>query len=387
MKRLTACLTLRLLPGIGPITAQRLVAAYGSPEAIFDSKPIPEQPPNERLLTLLRKGSRVQKEVQSIEQWIRKEKLRPLLWGTEEYPLALARCPDAPLVLFCRGNLSWESRRWVAVVGTRRPSTYGVESCQALLKELAPFHPVIVSGLAFGVDAVAHKAALKEGMDTVACLPQALGLPIYPAPHQGLAEKIRQQGALVSDFIPQQGFERGHFVQRNRLIAGLCQATLVIESGATGGSLITANFASQYDRELFALPGPVHSAKSKGCHSLIQLQQAQLLDSIDIVVETLGWGNTKKTTQQSLPLDLSEAEEKVYFFLLQKGKQDLDFLAKSLALTISETAILLMQLEMKKRYALCLANVLRCVSTQLCFGLLRAPRWLWRVHDRLLWQG
>ena len=211
MKRLTACLILRLLPGIGPITAQRLVAAYGSPEAIFDSKTIPEQPSNERLLTLLRKGSKVQKEVQSIEQWIRKEKLRPLLWGTEEYPLCIARCPDAPLVLFCRGNLSWESRRWVVVVGTRRPSTYGVESCLVLLKELAPFHPVIVSGLAYGVDAVAHKAALKQGMDTVACLPQALGLPIYPASHQGLAEKIRQQGALVSDFIPQQGFERGHF--------------------------------------------------------------------------------------------------------------------------------------------------------------------------------
>jgi len=106
MKRLTAFLTLRLPPGIGRITAQRLVDAYGSPEAIFDSKTIPEQLPNERLLTLLRNGSKVQKEVQSIEQRIRKEKLRPLLWGKEEYPLALARCPDAPLVLFCRGNLS-----------------------------------------------------------------------------------------------------------------------------------------------------------------------------------------------------------------------------------------------------------------------------------------
>lgn len=348
MKRLTACLTLRLLPGIGPITAQKLVAAYGSPEAIFDSKAKPKERPTERLLTLLGQASSFQGEVQSLKEWIQKEKLKPLLWGTEDYPVALTRCPDAPLVLFCRGNLSWESRRWVAVVGTRRPTPYGVESCQALLKELAPFHPVIVSGLAYGIDAVAHKAALREGLDTVACLPQALGLPIYPTSHQGLAEQISQQGALVSDFIPQQGFERGHFVQRNRLIAGLCQATLVMESGITGGSLITANFASQYDRELFALPGPVHSDKSKGCHSLIQSQQAQLLDSIAILVETLGWEETNKTAQQTLPLDLSEAEQKVYHFLLQQGKQNLDFLAKNLELSISETAILLMQLEMKK---------------------------------------
>ena len=171
-------------------------------------------------MTLLGQASSFKGEVQSLKQWIQKEKLKPLLWGTEDYPVALSRCPDAPLVLFCRGNLSWESRRWVAEVGTRRPTPYGVESCRALLKELAPFHPVIVSGLAYGIDAVAHKAALREGLDTVACLPQALGLPIYPTSHQG---------ALVSDFIPQQDFERGHFVQRNRLIAGLCQATLVME--------------------------------------------------------------------------------------------------------------------------------------------------------------
>lgn len=162
----------------------------------------------------------------------------------------------------------------MVVVGTRRLSTHGLESCLALLKELAPFHPVIVSGVAYGVDALAHKAALKQGMDTVACLPQALGLPIYPAPHQGLAEKT---GNKELWFL---------ILFHNRV---LNEATLVIESGATGGSLITANFASQYDRKLFALPGPLHSAKSKGCHSLIQLQQAQLLDSIDIVVETLGW--------------------------------------------------------------------------------------------------
>jgi len=187
---------------------------------------------------------------------------------------------------------------------------------------------VIVSGLSYGIDAVAHKAALREGLDTVACSPQSLGLPIYPTSHQGLAEQISQQGALVSDFIPQQDFERGHFIQRNRPIAGLCQATLVMESGIMGGSLITANFASQYDRELFDLPGPVHSNKSKGCHSLIQSQQEQLLDSIAILVETLGWEETNKTAQQSLPLDLSEAEQKVYHFLMQQGKQNLDFWQK-----------------------------------------------------------
>lgn len=348
MNRLTACLTLRLLPGIGPITAQKLVHTYGSPEAIFDAEPHPEKVPNERLRKLLEKARSVQKEVASIKEWMKKEALIPLLWGTEAYPLALARCPDAPLLLFCRGELDWEGRRWLAVVGTRRPSAYGEKSCRALLEALQPYNPVIVSGLAYGIDAVAHQTALDLKLDTVACLPHAFGQPIYPAPHQKLSVRIAQQGALVSDFIPTQGFERGHFIQRNRLIAGLCEATLVIETGEKGGSLITANFASQYDRELYALPGPIHSQQSRGCHALIQSRQAELIDSVEVLIESLGWAGLQNPKQIRIPLDLSPTGEKLYKRMLHNGKQSLDKLAKAEGLSISETAIVLMELEMKK---------------------------------------
>lgn len=348
MNRLTACLTLRLLPGIGPITAQKLVHAYGSPEAIFLPGTLPKEAPNPRLLALLSQAASVQKQVEKIKSTLNDQAITPLLWGTAAYPLVLSRCPDAPLILFVKGQMNWEGRRWIAIVGTRKPTHYGRDNCVALVKALAPFQPVIVSGMAYGIDVLAHKTALDCGLDTVACLPHALERPLYPAAHQLLAVQVEKQGALVSDFLVQQGFERGHFVQRNRLIAGLSQATVVIETGRSGGSLLTAQFAYQYDRELFALPGPVQSEKSQGCHALIQQHKAILLDTIDVLVETLQWKQSSQPKQQSLPLDLLPKEQQLYALLLRLGRTHLDALAKQLAWSIAETAVVLMQLEMKK---------------------------------------
>ena len=348
MNRLKACLTLRLLKGIGPITAQKLVIAYGSPEAIFDPNSIPNETPNARLKALIREAASLQKEVEALVNWIQKEELKVLLWGEKDYPSLLANCSDAPLLLFQRGSFQWEHSRFIAVVGTRNPSPYGRESCQALLEALKVYDPVIVSGLAFGIDGLAHSEALKAGLKTIACLPNAFGKPIYPSAHKALAAEVTKEGALLSDFLPNQFFDKSKFVQRNRLIAGLCQATLVIESGLKSGSLITANFASQYQRELFALPGLITSAKSQGCHKLIQSQQAQLLDSAEIVAQTLGWGRALSGDQKLLPLDLEGKEQKVYDYLRSNGRQNLDSLAKNLEMSISEAAVLLMQLEMKK---------------------------------------
>ena len=348
MNRLNACLTLRLLKGIGPITAKKLVTAYGSPEAVFDSNSIPKESPNARLKALIREAAAVQEEVAALANWIHKEGLRVLLWGEDHYPPLLANCPDAPLLLFQQGSFQWEHSRFIAVVGTRNPSHYGRESCQALLKALQVYDPVIVSGLAFGIDAIAHTEALKAGLKTIACLPNAFGESIYPTAHLSLAAEIAKEGALLSDFLPNQLFDKSKFVQRNRIIAGLCQATLVIESKVKGGSLITANFASQYQRELFALPGAISSVKSQGCHRLIQSQQAQLLDSAEIVAQTLGWGRAPTGNQKQLPLDLEGKEQHIYDYLRSNGRQNLDSLARNLQMSISEAAVLLMQLEMKK---------------------------------------
>ena len=171
---------------------------------------------------------------------------------------------------------------------------------------------------------------------------------IYPYAHKLLAAEVAKEGALLSDFLPNQLFGKSKFVQRNRLIAALCQATLVIESGFKSGSLITANFTSQYQRELFALPGLITSAKSQDCYKLIQSQQAQILDSAEIVAQTLGCGRTFSGDQKLLPLDLEGKEHKLYDYLRSNGRQNLDSLDKNLEMSISEAAVLLMQLEMKK---------------------------------------
>ena len=163
-----------------------------------------------------------------------------------------------------------------------------------------------------------------------------------------MAAEVAKEGALLSDFLPNQLFGKSKFVHRNRLIAALCQATLIIESGFKSGSLITANFTRQYQRELFALPWLITSAKSQGCQKLTQSQQAQLLDSAEIVSQTLGWGRTLSGDLKLLPLDFEGKEQKVYDYLRSNGRQSPDSLAKNLEMIISESAVPLMQLEMKK---------------------------------------
>ena len=348
MDRLTACLTLRLLPGVGPITAQKIVQAYGSPEAVFQPDAFPQPPPNARWKQLLQQAEDLQDEVTTLKNLLLEQGVQPLVWGTPDYPPALARCPDAPLVVFVKGQLPPNFRKYIAIVGTRKPSRYGRDQCQSLVKALAPHGAVIVSGLAYGIDQTAHSAALANGLETVACLPHSLDRAVYPAAHQGLARLIQKLGALVSYFLHSQGFERGNFIQRNRLIAGLCHATIVIESGATGGSLITAQFADQYHREVFALPGSVDSDKSKGCHKLIQQHKAQLFDSVVVLLESLDWSLAKNNTQKSLPLTLAPKEQQLYQLLLQQGRLSLDDLAHLMQWTIAETAVVLMQMEMKK---------------------------------------
>ena len=348
MDRLTACLILRLLPGIGPITAQKLVHAYGSPEAIFDPQAKPIEAPSPHLIAILKQAGRIHKKAKQIKKEIADAAINCLVWGTPSYQIALASCPDAPLILFYKGNFKWENRKWIAIVGNRNPTRYGRDNCEALINALTPYNPVIVSGMAYGIDILAHKTAMESGLDTVACLPHALEMRLYPAAHENTANKMLQHGALVSDFLAEQGFEKGNFVQRNRLIAGLSQATIVIESGRKGGSLITAQFAQQYDRDVFAIPGSIQSEKSQGCHTLIQQNRAILLDSTEILLASLGWAKKGQVIQRQLPLELPANEHQVYELLLQQGRTSLDTLSQKLNWRIAETAVVLMQLEMKK---------------------------------------
>ena len=287
---------------------------------------------------------KVQRQIKELERYA----VRPLFYGLPDYPLALGYCPDAPLVLFTKGTLQFKKQPIISIVGTRTSSAHGRDFCRQLIKKIRPFQPIICSGLARGIDIVAHRTALEEGLETIACLGHGFDR-IYPPSHQKEAHQIEKQGLLVMDFLPNSEFHRANFPRRNRLIAGMSHATVVIESAVEGGSMNTANLAHQYGRELFAVPGRPSDVKSGGCHQLIVQQKAQLLTDPVILIEALGWKEQPplKSVQRAFFQSLSEEEEQLYKKLSQAPKIHLDALAMKLGWPISHTASILLQMEMK----------------------------------------
>ena len=223
-------------------------------------------------------------------EWARRYGIRPLCLGTAGYPHRLSECPDAPLVLFCKGSADLDASRVLAVVGTRKASWTGRENCRRIVERLAALDekPVIVSGLALGIDGCAHTAALAAGLPTVGVLPCGLD-EIYPRQHRELARNLLEQGALVTDFPRETAPAAFTFLRRNRIIAGLADATLVVESYRKGGSLITASLASSYNRDVFAVPGRLSDASCEGCNRLIAAQEAVLVPDEEALPLALGW--------------------------------------------------------------------------------------------------
>jgi len=351
MNRLEACLLLHCLPGLGWQRSLKMVEHFDTPEAIF-SHSRKEWERVEGIGSVvcdaLRRwkdySPKVQKQIQRIDQY----KITPVFFGSPHYPKPLTFCADAPLVLFTKGELSFENRPILSIVGTRQYTPYGKLFCENLIQAIAPYRPIICSGLARGIDIIAHREALKQGLDTVACLAHGLD-QIYPPEHGPEANAIAKQGLLASDFLPQTAFKKGNFPRRNRLIAGMAVATVVIESGIKGGSMNTANLAHSYGRELFAVPGRATDSRSMGCHELIVQQKAQLLSDPNHLVETLGWKTNEKKSplQQKLFVTLTPEEQKVVDLLNQHSKLHLDELALRLEKKVSSLSALLLQLEMK----------------------------------------
>ena len=236
----------------------------------------------------------------------------------------------------------------ISIVGTRQNTPQGKDFCKQLIEVLKKYNPIICSGLAKGIDVIAHRLAMENGLETVACLAHGLER-VYPEAHQRTALEICKQGALLSDFLPNAPFRKENFPQRNRLIAGMAHATVVIESGIAGGSMNTATLAHRYGREIFAVPGRPSDLKSQGCHQLIFQQKAQLLSDPNDLIKSLGWEEQPraKGVQKALFQNLTEDEKKVQDQLLKISKMRLDELTLKLGWKVSKTAAILMQLEMK----------------------------------------
>lgn len=344
-------IALSMLKGIGPVNARNLVAYCGGVDALFTDPRIKrslEKVPGigPKLITNIL-DKKVLEAARKELDYVRKSRLRMLFYLDADYPQRLKQAEDAPVLMYVRGNADLEAPRMVAIVGTRQPTDEGRRLCEQVVVGLKSAGVTIVSGLAYGVDIVAHRTALREGMPTIGCVAHGLDR-LYPAEHANTAREMVKDGALVSELPSSSPFAPGNFPARNRLIAGLSDCTIVVESGPKGGSLITADIANSYDREVFAFPGRPTDARSEGCNKLIQQNKAALITSAEDVITFMEWQPKKKkkaAAQAALFVDLQPDEQVLVDIIRERGKVDIDELCVQSRMAQGKAAGLLLNLE------------------------------------------
>lgn len=347
-------LALQQVEGIGTITAKKLLQHFGSPEAIFQAKKTElakiDGIGKSTIANLHKKDGFEQAESEIL--FLEKEDINVFSFQCNEYPDRLKNCHDAPLLLFQSGNVNWNNSKIISIVGTRQITTYGAEFTKKLLEELAPLNPIIVSGFAYGVDIVAHQAAMEHNLQTIGVLAHGLN-QIYPKTHKKYMAKMQENGGFLTEFWTYSKPDRENFVKRNRIVAGISEATIVVESAERGGSLITAEIANDYNREVFAVPGRATDKYSQGCNNLIKTQRAQMITSAADLIYLLNWDIKNKTTvenkaiQKQLFVTLSEDEQKIYNYLQTKGKELMDIIALDCDLPIFKISSILLNMELK----------------------------------------
>lgn len=350
-KQLLYNIAITCLPNIGNITAKKLVAYCGSAKNAFsEKKSALEKIPgigkiNAQHIFSNRKAAleRAEKEV----KWIEKSNIHPIFFLDKAYPKRLSHCEDGPVMLYTKGNMDLNTSKIISIVGTRKATDYGKEYCEKIIADLLPHQPLIVSGLAFGIDICAHKAAMQHQLPTVATLAHGLDR-IYPSQHSVVAKQMEENGGLITEFMHETNPDRENFPKRNRIVAGIADLTLVIESSKKGGSLITADLANQYNRDVFALPGRLNDEYSEGCNWLIKTNKAALIQSAKDIEYIMGWETaaTQKAMQQTqLFVELSDDEKMVTQILSSTDKMPIDSIALKSSLPMSKTAALLLNLE------------------------------------------
>lgn len=344
-------LALQHVPLIGDVIARKLILHCGSAEAVFKEKKhvlLKIGGVGKTLVDNLRERSNFTAAGEEME-FMERHRVSYAYFLEEDYPRHLKHCIDAPVLLFSSGNINLTHKRIISIVGTRQVSRYGAAFCEKLVADLAPVNPVIVSGFAYGVDITAHRAALRHNLQTIGCLAHGLN-QIYPKAHKKYVEKVKENGGFITDFRSTSQPDRENFLKRNRIIAGISEATVVIESAERGGSLVTADIAHSYNRDVFAVPGRATDAYSAGCNNLIKQQKAHLLTSAADLIYMLGWSleeEKPKAIQQQLFTTLDDTEQCIYSFLGQHGKALLDTIALECRLPVHKTATTLLAMELK----------------------------------------
>jgi DNA processing protein len=360
-------IALGLIPHIGDINARKLVSHFGSVEAIFHE-------PYGKLVRIPGIGSGLAKHISNRSyleiaerevEYVTRNNIRTYFYLDNEYPFRLRQCDDSPVVFYFKGNCDLNAGKILSVVGTRNATSRGKELCEKLIGGLAAGHPdlIIVSGLAYGIDIASHKAALSNNLQTIGVLGHGFRTT-YPSIHASTAKTMVGMGGLLTDFVSDALPERNNFLKRNRIIAGLSDATLVVESGIKGGALITADIAGSYNRDVFAVPGRPGDQWSAGCNSLIKNNKAALIESAADIEYFLNWNpsGTKIPVQKTLFNELSETEKLIYENLNLNGEMNIDYLGRSVGIPVYKLSALLLQMEFNGIIKCYPGNLYRVVS-------------------------
>ena len=308
-----------------------------------------------RLMEALKDWNEPMRRAEAEIRFMEEHRIRALTLTSDDYPQRFTECPDAPIIIYYTGNADLNQTRIISIVGTRRMTTYGEDLIRRFIRDLRQYCPemLIVSGLAYGVDICAHKQALENGYPTVGVLAHGLD-QIYPYRHREVAAKMINRGGLLTEFMTQTNADKPNFVRRNRIVAGMADATILVESGAKGGGLITADIAQSYARAVFAFPGNVGQPYSEGCNNLIRDNGAGLISNAEDFVKAMGWLDETRLQQaiadgieRNLFPDLSPEEQQIVSLLQQTNGLQLNIITVKTGIPIGRLTALLFQLEMK----------------------------------------
>jgi DNA processing protein len=351
-------MALTRLTGYNFHVAVRLFRELGDGKAVFDHRHdiaavLPEATP--RLQELLSNWDDALSRAEAELSFIEKNRIKPLLMGQPDYPQRLMDCPDAPILLFYMGTANLNQQRVINIIGTRHATVYGQDIIRNFLADLGAqgIQPLVVSGLAYGIDICAHREALANGFETVGVLAHGFD-EIYPPRHRDTARQMLQQGGLLTEYMSQTRADKLNFVKRNRIVAGMCDATSLVESASKGGGLITCSIAQDYGRSVFAFPGAVNAEYSMGCNQLIRNNGAELITSASDFIEAMGWQNDvllqeakSGGIERELFPNLSDDERRVVQLLSDRGDMQPNVLSLQANIPIGSLTALLFQLEMK----------------------------------------
>ncbi|MCR4612377.1 MAG: DNA-processing protein DprA [Bacteroidaceae bacterium] len=356
-QEILAMMTLTRIPAFSLINAHMLIEQTGSATAVMEHRHdirdiVPDA--SDRLVKALSEVDEARRRAEAEWDFAQRKHIRCLPFTDEHaYPQLLTQCADAPLMLYYLGNANLNAQRIVSIVGTRKITEYGKDLCRQFVKGLHDAYPdtVIISGLAYGVDIHSHRAALEQGMPTVAVLAHGLDT-IYPAIHRQTAVRMLEQGGLLTEYMSQTPGDKGNFVRRNRIIAGISVATVVVESAIKGGALITADLAAEYNREVCAFPGRTFDEYSAGCNHLIHSQNARLITSVDDFLDCVGWPNPKKEdkaapSQQELFPQLTVDEQRIVRCLEGIDSKQINQICIEANIPFALTSAILFELELK----------------------------------------